>query len=62
MGWMVRVRQEEEKIGHRRIPTKFILKSISVEKRKSAENQMVTDLIRVGNQTGTFCRWPQMTR
>jgi hemerythrin len=49
-------------IGHRRIHTKFISKIKSVEKRESAENQMVTDLIRVKNQTRTFIRWPVMTR
>jgi hypothetical protein len=48
-------------IGHRRVPTNFLLRIKSVEKRESAENQMVTDLIRVRNQTETISRWPQMT-
>jgi hypothetical protein len=47
-------------IGHRRVPNKFISKIKSVDTRESTENQMVTYLIRVRNQTKTISRWPQM--
>jgi hypothetical protein len=43
---MSRIRE----IGHRRVPTKFNSKIKSVEKRESAEIQMVTNLIRVRNR------------
>jgi hypothetical protein len=39
-------------MGHRRVPTNFTSRIKSMIKRESAENQMVTDLIRVRNQTG----------
>jgi hypothetical protein len=44
------------------VSKQFISKFKSVEKRESAEIQMVTDLIRVRNKTETISRWPQMTR
>jgi hypothetical protein len=36
-----------------RVPTKFISKIKSVERRESAEIQMVTELIRVRNKSET---------
>jgi hypothetical protein len=49
-------------IGHRRVPAEFISKFKSVEKRESAEIQMVTNLIRVRNQTEKIRGWPRLTK
>jgi hypothetical protein len=59
---MVRVCQEEEKVGHRMGSTEFISKFHSVVKGESTDGQLVTDLVRVQNMIGKFIKWPQMGR
>jgi hypothetical protein len=50
------IRPRRREVGHMRVPTEFILNFGSVKKRKSAESQMVADLIRVRNWVRTSSR------
>jgi hypothetical protein len=59
--WMDRVGQEEEKYGIGWSPLIVFSKFQSMVKRESANDQMVSDLIRVRNMIRTTSRWSPMT-